>query len=451
MADNPGRDASQSVIAPAGQMLLNWLTGSTGQKTDAGMDMHFGSLFGGPMAPGIDPRTHNLIGPPQGAPHTGGGSPAQTTSFQSPGGQPHSPGVTRGYQNNIGLGGTQIPMPGPGGSTMPTPQFGAPTMGGGAYPGYVLPYHPGGGAVPERPQTTYDPRGFMDASGALAQLAAGQGVAGISPEMTNALYASTANWLGTDAENTMAYSDALGNVRDRALGAAAGGGFGYRNPDGGLANTRALYDEMRSLQNESAKDLIASIDAEASSGIASQLPEVEAQMQAAGLGRSGAHTSAAGGVVADIMGQANRDKIRAMTDLEEANLARLQNTLLTGEDLRLRGLGMEADTSAQAINQLQNIHSFTDGLKRQRMYDMLGIGEQQRAIQQQMLNQSFDTRMMPLSLLLQMATGSPARPVASPQASNPWAGVGAQVGGQVVGGLMGGGGGYRDQYFGGTA
>ena len=95
-------------------------------------------------------------------------------------------------------------------------------MGGGAYPGYVLPYHPGGGAVPERPQTNYDPRGFMDASGALAQLAAGQGVAGISPEMTNALYASTANWLGTDAENTMAYSDALGNVRDRALGAAAG-------------------------------------------------------------------------------------------------------------------------------------------------------------------------------------------------------------------------------------
>ena len=427
MANAEFEDPAKSVVSPAGTLLLNSILGSSGSKRISAQDMFLGSLFN-PSSPA--PSQFNQQGTWRGM-----GSPMEQVNASLGINTPNMPQ------------GQYVSLPGGGGFQLPgnMPQQAGNQQGGGN----LSKLGGKGGTYPYEAQE-YDPSGIGMSAGAIQDLIAGRGVAPVSQQMTNALYATQADWLNAANEGAYAFANALEALQGDVRGAAAGGGFGYRNPDGSLANSRALFNEMKALQNESAANLNAAIDAEASRGIAMELPEVRAQMEAAGLGRSGAATNAAGGVISDIMGQANRDKIRSMTELEEANLGRLQNTLLSGEELRLRGLGMEADTRSRGIESLKGIHAYTDNLKRQRLYDMLGIGEQQRAVQQQGLNQSFDARMMPLNLLLQMATGSPARPVQNVQASNPWAGFGAQVGGQMAGGMLGGGG-YNDQYYGGTA
>jgi hypothetical protein len=322
---------------------------------------------------------------------------------------------------------------------------------GGSYPGFGP-----RSTYAEGETVNYDTSPFGGVSNALAIMRGGGSIAGYSPEMEMAQADSNRSYQDAGDEFNYVFGRAMDPLMRRTMGAEGGGGFGYRNKDGSLVNTldpngQNIYAEMRRLNNDSRNSMMSAIDAEASKGIATELPEVAAQMEAAGLGRSGAHSFGAGGVVSDIMSQANRDKMRTLSELEESNLNRTSQALLTGEDMRLRGLGMEADVQGQGLQQLQGLYDFQNNTRRQRMFDALGIGEQRRGIDQQRLSQQLDTSMMPLNMLLQLATGSPSRPATQAQASNPWANAGAQIGGQAIGGMFGGGGqgGYNDMYGGG--
>jgi hypothetical protein len=81
------------------------------------------------------------------------------------------------------------------------------------------------------------------------------------------------------------------------------------------------------------------------------------------------------------------------------------------------------------------------------MFDMLGIGEQQRGIDQQRINQQLDTQMMPVDMLMQLVSGSPAGGRSRVQAQNPWVGMGQQAGQSMVQSAFSGGGGSSQDYY----
>ena len=64
--------------------------------------------------------------------------------------------------------------------------------------------------------------------------------------------------------------------------------------------------------NKYTQELINNINSAASSNLANQLPEVAAQMEAAGLGRSGAGGLAASKMGQQVLSQANRDSMSVL-------------------------------------------------------------------------------------------------------------------------------------------
>jgi hypothetical protein len=258
----------------------------------------------------------------------------------------------------------------------------------------------------------------------------------------------------------------------------------------------AGFAAMTGLGNSHIRELTEGIDREAQNTLVEQLPEVSAAMQAAGLGRSGANEMKSSGLYRDIMSRANDAKQQTLAQFQEGQLGReasalqqavgfgaqdefgradamrqgalaglqgatnifgqgVQNVygknvsdmdraaqVALGEgNLALQSNLGEAQMGQSGFEQMQGMHGFTNDMDRQRMFDMLGIGEQERIIEQQRLSQEYDTQMMPLKLMLQMATGSPSSPVREVEGANPWANAGAQIGKSAVGNIFGGGGG----------
>lgn len=78
--------------------------------------------------------------------------------------------------------------------------------------------------------------------------------------------------------------------------------------------------DTAALGNRYEDSLMRAIDAESKRSLATQTPEVAAQMAAAGYGESGSGQSAMGQLQAQILEQANRDKIRALSDLRQQSL-----------------------------------------------------------------------------------------------------------------------------------
>jgi hypothetical protein len=158
-------------------------------------------------------------------------------------------------------------------------------------------------------------------------------------------------------------SGAMGNInpllagREAQTGAmwdqTSGGGFDLtqrRDAMGYDPNAMAQRGvaETAALNNEYTKKLMEGIDAETKATLGAQTPEVAAAMAAAGYGESGAGQGAMGSLVSSIMGQANRDKQRVLSDLTESNLAR-----------QAAAIGQRTNVGSQAASDVLNTASQT--------------------------------------------------------------------------------------------
>jgi len=252
-----------------------------------------------------------------------------------------------------------------------------------------------------------------------------------------------------------------------------------------------LVQSMGKLNNRYEKTLLNSINAEAQKTLALQSPELQAQMEMAGLGRSGANQMLQGSLAQEIMGQANRDKYRTLQQFADtgrgldaqAQLASFDATrgaLGQAAGQGLQGALSQANLSAQGLNEFGNLTANAMGQRinyhlggqqnqlnaiqaemasRQnatnQLMQLYGLGNAER---QQQLNQmgmfagmDFDLErarqqnmqnmaMLPLQYLMTMGTGTTSggyRP-ASPGPS-PFAQAGLNMGAQMFGNMMGGG------------
>lgn len=272
-----------------------------------------------------------------------------------------------------------------------------------------------------------------------------------------------------------------------------------------------LARDTSRLQNDYESALMSNIDTESQRTLASQLPEVQAQMAAAGLDRSGASRGAATQVLNDILGQAMRDKqsllgqfaetgrgiqanalaqghgavqaalegsagrqgqailggAQGMLGALEGDAARQAQSILAAqqqggqafqreherymsdtdaylraimgsETSRLQGLQGQGAMQSDAQDQFMRLFGMQEQSYGSALERMLGLAEQNRAIQQQRLAGQLQAGMMPMELMLRLATGTSA-PVFQPQqTANPWANLGPDLVGSVAGGALGG-------------
>jgi len=265
--------------------------------------------------------------------------------------------------------------------------------------------------------------------------------------------------------------------------------------DGLLSGTeragKGLVTSMGRLNNRYEKTLLNSINAEAQKTLALKSPELQAQMEMAGLGRSGANQMLQGSLAQEIMGQANRDKYRTLQQfadtgrgldaqahlasfdatrgalgqaasqglqgaLSQANLSaqglsdfgnltanamgQRINYHLGGQQNQLNAIQAEMASRQNATNQLMQIYGMGQADMQQKLNQMgtfAGLDfDLERARQQNMQNMA----MLPLQYLMTMGTGTTSggyRP-ASPGPS-PFAQAGLNMGAQMFGNMMGGG------------
>lgn len=318
-----------------------------------------------------------------------------------------------------------------------------------------------------------------DEDGNFEQIGLGDAFTSINNEYGDLLDPTSDFSIANQYENVSnLMSDDIGTVNDSLVSATNRAGKG-------------LVTGMGRLNNRYEKTLLNSIDAEAQKTLALQSPELQAQMEMAGLGRSGANQMLQGSLAQEIMGQANRDKYRALQQFADtgrgldaqAQLASFDATrgalgqaagqglqgALSQANLRAQGLSDLGNLTANKISQGTNFHLGAqqnqlnaiqaEMASRQNATNQLmalyGMGQ---ADAQQKLNQmgmfasaDFDLErarqqnmqnmaMLPLQYLMTMATGTTSggyRPV-SPGPS-PFAQAGLNMGAQMFGNMMGGG------------
>ena len=145
------------------------------------------------------------------------------------------------------------------------------------------------------------------------------------------------------------------------------------NPEGDFYGQRGL-GQVQGLTNQYENDLNANIDRQSQLTLANQLPEVQAQMQAQGLGMSGAGARGAGDVMRSVLEQANRDKMQQMANFRSQNLGRISEAINLGSNLGAQGGQFNTNLLSQA-NQLGQTQRF-------------GAGSEQAAREQGILGQA---------------------------------------------------------------
>ena len=132
-------------------------------------------------------------------------------------------------------------------------------------------------------------------------------------------------------------------------------------------------DQTNQLAEANLRQLSRGIDREAQLTIADQLPEVQQQMEAMGLGRSGAGQAAVLGSMRSVLNQANRDKQRVMADFtdreanrqaqainlatqqgyggEQSKYSALSQAMNLGSQIGAQGQGQYADIAGRAAMQ----------------------------------------------------------------------------------------------------
>lgn len=111
---------------------------------------------------------------------------------------------------------------------------------------------------------------------------------------------------------------------------------------------RRATEAVSAMQNEQTNQLMRDIDTESQRTLGMELPEVQAAMESAGVGRSGAAGFAGGELATDILGQANRDKQRILHQTAESSMARNADTIN-------RGAALGAQSDDQRMNQLMGL------------------------------------------------------------------------------------------------
>jgi len=143
---------------------------------------------------------------------------------------------------------------------------------------------------------------------------------------------------------------------------------------------RQLIEGVSGINNAYERGLLDDIDTEAQRTLGLQMPEVQAQMEMAGLGRSGANQFNQGQLARDVLGQANRDKQRTMASLAESAAAR--EAAAFDRAAALGGQGIEGTASRMIGSMGQGFGSMADaiardtGLKSQGYLDSMGLAGQ---------------------------------------------------------------------------
>lgn len=134
------------------------------------------------------------------------------------------------------------------------------------------------------------------------------------------------------------FGQGTGGATTGGANALANAVFGQSTVDPATGVANSLASAVGGLNNQYESQLMSDIDTEAQRSLGMQLPEVQAQMQLAGLGRSGANQFAQGQLARDVLGQANRDKQRTLAQFAE-----------TGRGLSAQALGQGAGSITGAL------------------------------------------------------------------------------------------------------
>lgn len=294
---------------------------------------------------------------------------------------------------------------------------------------------------------------------------------------------------------------------------------------------RRQSEQVAGLQNQGEQDLLRGIDTEAGNTLAQELPEVQAAMEAAGVGRSGSSGFAGGQLAGDIMGQANRDKQRTMAQFADQNMARqaqafgleaqlgagsadqrmgmlgnltsqqmgmmgqeslqnlsgqyglagqglndmmssaentrnrmgnllgqqygqsaqlgqmdqdrLMNAGAQGEQFRLGAMGQQDQMQGDALSQMMGMYGMRNDMQNSAEDRVLGQSEHLRGIDQNMLSGMMGMGMMPMDLMMRLATGTSGSGFTPTSGGggggNPFLGQAAGLGGNALAGLLNGG------------
>lgn len=181
-------------------------------------------------------------------------------------------------------------------------------------------------------------------------------------------------------------------------GQAASDVYGIRGQLSGLGldpNDMAQrgVSDITGLSNKYTDQLMRSIDEEANRSLGVQLPEAQAKMQAMGLSDSGPATRIGGDVASDIMKDANRRKIEALTGLTESNLGRQAQAIgqrtgvgaQAGEQAFGEAAGAYGSALGQRAQGLGQIYGTQGDLLKQAQADRQATLRQQQDLMQRAL------------------------------------------------------------------
>lgn len=249
---------------------------------------------------------------------------------------------------------------------------------------------------------------------------------------------------------------------------------------------------MATLTNNYLVTVLADINTQLQLSLALDIPDVQAQMEASGLSRSGAGTLAVGALILDATGKANQAKIAAIAQFQEArlnsvadavkismsNAGQLQGAAvnqigaaastwqqLQGEmfgtqltqsesrflgnqqnmgtfnlnmgDLQLKRQQGERQMGENAFNQMISFYGAQEQNVSAAMSSLSGAGLSERDLAQQRLNQQMEFGMIPITQMYQLATGVTGTPLGNYGRVEPWTQMGANVAEKAAGQLIG--------------
>jgi len=282
------------------------------------------------------------------------------------------------------------------------------------------------------------------------------GQPGLMTAMAGSLGGYGQGGYGADGMPSDAFGAQVGAAYNQqgALEAMAGGNRNAREAQG-LAASQAS-------QNQYTNELMGNIDSAASSTLSNQLGSVGSQMEAAGLGRSGAGGLAASRMGQQVLGQANRDKMSVLAQnsdrmsaqdfqaqqsmlqrqvgAEDSALNRMQNTGMGVTDAQTARLKNESD--AQYNARMQNMQMFGLGTENDQtwMNNSMMAELQKRGIDQGNWSAALGAGQKGYNDLYGLATGITQQPMnyANNNGPGPFQTIGGQAVGGMVGGLFGG-------------
>jgi hypothetical protein len=471
---NPGQ-IQENVQHPAQSMLLNYTLGSQGSQRNnsgiAGIPGRYSTQpgQGAPQQRGGQQRLAAQGPLPKGARRNFGGNyGANSGRQQKQPGQPSNMNMMANAQQNYAQQGQQAFAP-QGQTITPTKEM------TGQNPDRTQPFNSGvfdlnNWAMNQQLQgnTVVGQTGQENyLQGQMANMANG----GARDQFNNAMAPGQSSLITALAGSLGGYGQggygADGRPSD-VFGTQVGAAYNQQGTLEGMAGANRNAREAQGLaasqasQNQYTNELMNNIDSAASSTLSNQLGSVGAQMEAAGLGRSGAGGLAASRMGQQVLGQANRDKMSVLAQnsdrmsaqdfqaqqamlqrqagAEDSALSRMQNTGMGVTNAQTARLKNESD--AQYNARMQNMQMFGLGTENDQtwMNNSMMAELQKRGIDQGNWSAALGAGQKGYNDLYGLATGITQQPMnyANSNQPSPFQTIGGQALGGAVGGLFGG-------------